>query len=92
MGVAPLLPPPAAGFAGGADLPVLRLDDGRASNFSRPAVDVLFRDAAVVFGAASLAVVLTGMGTDGAEGSPLLAGAGATVRTGVEGSHLRPRQ
>jgi two-component system, chemotaxis family, protein-glutamate methylesterase/glutaminase len=40
---------------------------------------VLFGDAAVLFGAASLAVVLTGMGTDGSRGCRQLAEAGATV-------------
>jgi two-component system, chemotaxis family, protein-glutamate methylesterase/glutaminase len=57
----------------------VRLDDGPPVNFCRPAVDVLFRDAATVFGASALAVVLTGMGSDGTHGARALAGAGAAV-------------
>ena len=67
------------GLAKEGGQPVIRLDDGPAVNFCRPAVDVLFRDAAVVFGAASLAVVLTGMGSDGTHGAQALVEAGATV-------------
>jgi two-component system chemotaxis response regulator CheB len=62
-----------------AGQPVVRLDDGPPVNFCRPAVDVLFRDSASIFGASALAVVLTGMGSDGTEGSRLLVRAGATV-------------
>ncbi len=58
---------------------VIRLDDSPPVNFCRPAVDVLFRDAAVVFGASALAVVLTGMGSDGTNGAQALVEAGATV-------------
>jgi two-component system chemotaxis response regulator CheB len=57
----------------------LRLDDGPPVNFCRPAVDVLFRDAAAVFGASALAVVLTGMGSDGLDGVKALAQTGAAV-------------
>jgi two-component system chemotaxis response regulator CheB len=59
--------------------PTIRLDDGPPVNFCRPAVDVLFRDAAAVFGASALAVVLTGMGSDGTHGAQALVEAGANV-------------
>jgi two-component system chemotaxis response regulator CheB len=58
---------------------VVRLDDGPPVNFCRPAVDVLFRDAAAIFGASALAVVLTGMGSDGTNGARALVETGATV-------------
>jgi two-component system, chemotaxis family, protein-glutamate methylesterase/glutaminase len=76
------------GLAGDAGRPVVRLDDGPPLNFCRPAVDVLFSDAAVLFGAASLAVVLTGMGTDGSQGCRRLAEAGATVIAQDEASSI----
>jgi two-component system chemotaxis response regulator CheB len=57
----------------------IRLDDGPPVNFCRPAVDVLFRDAAAVLGPAALAVVLTGMGSDGTQGAQALVEAGAAV-------------
>lgn len=59
--------------------PSIRLDDGPLVNFCRPAVDVLFRDAATVLGASALAVVLTGMGSDGTHGAQALVDAGAAV-------------
>jgi len=59
--------------------PVIRLDDGPPVNFCRPAVDVLFRDAASVLGNSALAVVLTGMGSDGTQGARLLVQAGVPV-------------
>jgi len=50
----------------------------------RPAVDELFRSAAVVYGARVLAVVMTGMGTDGAAGAGAVCAAGGTVLTESE--------
>lgn len=67
------------GLSLGLSDPVIRLDDGPPVHFCRPAVDVLFRDAARIFGSAVLAVVLTGMGSDGTDGARALAQAGAAV-------------
>jgi two-component system chemotaxis response regulator CheB len=49
--------------------PVVALDDEPPVNFCRPAVDPLFSSAAAVWGGATLAVVLTGMGVDGTRGA-----------------------
>ncbi|KQP06648.1 two-component system response regulator protein-glutamate methylesterase [Methylobacterium sp. Leaf99] len=67
-----------AGTPGRPDV-AIRLHDGPVVNFCRPAVDVLFQDAAAIFGAAALAVVLTGMGADGTGGARALTEAGAAV-------------
>ena len=48
-------------------------------NSCRPAVDVLFRSAAAAYGAGTLAVVLTGMGSDGLRGCELVRAAGGVV-------------
>jgi len=58
---------------------VARLDDGPPVNFCRPSADILFKDAAAVFGPAVLAIVLTGMGRDGLNGARALAAAGASI-------------
>ena len=55
------------------------LDQSAPVNFCRPAVDVLFRSAADVYGGDVLAVVLTGMGHDGRDGCAVLKQRGATV-------------
>ncbi len=44
------------------------LDDGLPENGCKPAVDVLFRSAADVFKENNIAVIMTGMGTDGTKG------------------------
>jgi two-component system chemotaxis response regulator CheB len=56
-----------------------RLQDGPPENFCRPAVDVLFRSVAQVYGGAALGVVLTGMGSDGRRGCEPLRAAGCRV-------------
>ena len=57
--------------------PVIRLNQDPPEHFCRPAVDPMLRSAVEVYGARLLAVVLTGMGHDGAEGCALAAKAGA---------------
>ena len=60
-------------------LPVVALDDGPLVNFCRPAVDPLFASAAQVWGGAALALVLTGMGADGARGAAAIVAAGGSI-------------
>jgi len=57
----------------------LRLTTAPPVNFCRPSADVLFTSAAEAFGRNVLAVVLTGMGSDGAEGAKVIAAAGGTI-------------
>jgi len=60
-------------------LPVVALDDGPPVHFCRPAGDPLFASAAQVWGGAVLALVLTGMGVDGAQGAAAIVAAGGSV-------------
>ena len=55
------------------------LNDGPQINFCKPAVDPLFSSAARAFGSAVLAVVLTGMGSDGTRGAGVIAAAGGSI-------------
>ncbi len=54
-------------------------DDGALVNSCRPSVDVLFDSVAKVYGSATLAAVLTGMGQDGLNGSRRIAEAGGRI-------------
>lgn len=47
---------------------VISLNQGPPENFCRPAVDVLFRSVAKVYGPNALGVIMTGMGQDGYKG------------------------
>jgi len=66
----------------------LHLDQGPKENSCRPAVDPLFRSVAKAYGARGLAVVLTGMGSDGLEGARALIQAGAVVTAQDEASSV----
>jgi two-component system chemotaxis response regulator CheB len=45
----------------------------------RPSVDVLFRSVSAAYGASALAIVLTGMGSDGTRGAEYIRAAGGTI-------------
>ena len=57
----------------------IALDDGPPVNFCKPAVDPLFSSAIDVWQGAILAVVLTGMGSDGMRGGKDIVAAGGSV-------------
>jgi two-component system chemotaxis response regulator CheB len=59
--------------------PTVHLTQDPPENHCRPAVDVLFRSVAEVYGGAVLAIILTGMGTDGLAGCRILRKAGSTI-------------
>jgi two-component system, chemotaxis family, protein-glutamate methylesterase/glutaminase len=63
----------------GRDGPAIALGDDPPINFCKPSVDPLLSSAAEVWGPASLALVLTGMGSDGARGAANIAAAGGSV-------------
>jgi two-component system chemotaxis response regulator CheB len=81
---------------GGRHMRVLRagpetriaLDDGHLINFCKPAVDPLFTSAAAVWGPGVLALVLTGMGSDGLRGATDVVAAGGSVIAQDEASSV----
>lgn len=58
---------------------IIAIDDGPMVNFCKPAVDPLFASAAEVWGTKVLALVLTGMGSDGLAGAKAVVAAGGYV-------------
>jgi two-component system chemotaxis response regulator CheB len=66
-------------IAGAAGHGSLRLTQAAPEEYCRPSVDLLFRSAAAVYGAKVLAVVLTGMGSDGLEGCRAIHAAGGRI-------------
>jgi two-component system chemotaxis response regulator CheB len=71
---------------GSDDIVRTQLDVHPLDTPHRPAVDVLFQSAAEVYGERVLAVVLTGMGSDGRSGAAWIKARGGTVITEAEDS------
>jgi two-component system chemotaxis response regulator CheB len=67
---------------------VIALDDGPSINFCKPAVDPLFNSAIEIWQGAILAVVLTGMGSDGMRGGREIVAAGGSVIAQDEASSV----
>ncbi|HEU5256906.1 MAG TPA: chemotaxis response regulator protein-glutamate methylesterase [Vicinamibacterales bacterium] len=65
---------------------VAHLDLRPLDTAHRPAADVLFQSAAEIFGARTLAIVMTGMGADGREGAAWVKAKGGQVLTEAEES------
>jgi two-component system chemotaxis response regulator CheB len=74
-------------FVRGADAVVrAHLDSQPENTQHRPAVDVLFRSAAELFGPRVLGVVMTGMGSDGLLGAGHIKAQGGRIATEAESS------
>jgi two-component system chemotaxis response regulator CheB len=67
---------------------VIALDDGPAVNFCKPAVDPLFTSAIEAWQGGVLAVILTGMGSDGMRGGKEIVAAGGSVIAQDEASSV----
>lgn len=62
------------------------LDDSPPVNGQKPSADILFQSAAKAFGTRAVAIVLTGVGNDGAEGIKAVSNAGGFVMAQDEAS------
>jgi two-component system chemotaxis response regulator CheB len=71
--------------AGGARI---ALNQQQPENSCRPTVDRLFRSALQIYGAATLGVILTGMGQDGLKGCEQIAAAGGQILAQDEASSV----
>jgi two-component system chemotaxis response regulator CheB len=65
-----------------------QLSGAPPENSCRPAVDVMFRSVAALYGASAFATVLTGMGYDGRGGAKVLREAGAEILAQDEASSV----
>lgn len=74
--------------AGADDVIRLRLDQGPKENYCRPSADPLLRSAVETYDSRLLAVVLTGMGSDGLAGCRLVASTGGGVIAQDEASSV----
>jgi len=72
----------------GATTLTMRLDDGAPVNFVKPSADILFRSAADCMGSSVLGIILTGMGSDGAEGAKAIRAEGGRVLVQSEQSSV----
>ena len=70
------------------ELVKIALDDGPPINFCKPSVDPLFASAAQVWGPSALALILTGMGSDGTKGAAEIVAAGGSVIAQDEASSV----
>ena len=66
----------------------IALDDGPAVNFCKPAVDPLFTSAIDIWQGSILALILTGMGSDGMRGGKDIVAAGGSVIAQDEASSV----
>jgi two-component system chemotaxis response regulator CheB len=67
---------------------VIQLDQKPPENYCRPSVDPMFRSAAKVYGKRALAIMLTGMGHDGRDGTRDMFDAGCQVIVQDEASSV----
>ncbi|ALV27303.1 protein-glutamate methylesterase/protein-glutamine glutaminase [Pannonibacter sp. Q-1] len=66
----------------------IRLTDDPPVNFCKPAVDPMFDSVAKAYGSATLALILTGMGSDGANGVKTISAGGGSIITQDEASSV----
>jgi two-component system chemotaxis response regulator CheB len=68
--------------------PVITLDDSAPVNFCKPAADPLFTSASRIWRGGLLAMILTGMGSDGTRGAEDVVAAGGCVMAQDEASSV----